>query len=89
MIKRELAKDPELKNESWDRFLPKFRQTTTKKVKKAKFKKKEYTPFPPPQTESKVTQIILVKSYLPRHCFPMHNFFYASGSIRCVLFIEI
>lgn len=55
MIKRELAKDPELKNESWDRFLPKFRQTTTKKVKKAKFKKKEYTPFPPPQTESKVT----------------------------------
>ena len=64
MIKRELAKDPELKNESWDRFLPKFRQTTTKKVKKAKFKKKEYTPFPPPQTESKVTQIILLQIIL-------------------------
>ena len=70
MIKRELAKDPELKNESWDRFLPKFRQTTTKKVKKAKLKKKEYTPFPPPQTESKVTQITLVQIILTKTLLP-------------------
>lgn len=59
MIKRELAKDPELKNESWDRFLPKFTQRNAKKVKKSKFKKKEYTPFPPPQMESKVIILLI------------------------------
>ena len=56
MIKRELAKDPELKNESWDRFLPKFKQKNVKKLKKPQMKKKEYTPFPPPQPESKASK---------------------------------
>lgn len=56
MIKQQLAKDPALKNESWDRFLPKFKSKTISKRRKP-FKqrtKKEYTPFPPPQQPSKV-----------------------------------
>jgi ribosomal RNA assembly protein len=58
MIKRELAKDPTLANESWDRFLPNFKKRTLSKRHKP-FKvidksKKNYTPFPPPQEKSKV-----------------------------------
>ena len=55
MIKRELAKDPALARENWDRFLPKFHKTNVPRRKPAKRKeKKVYTPFPPPQPESKV-----------------------------------
>jgi len=55
MIKRELAKDPTLQNESWDRFLPKFKkQNVQPKKKPVEQAKKEYTPFPPPQQPSKV-----------------------------------
>jgi len=56
MIKRELAKDPELKEQNWERFLPKFkkRNVKAKKSKEEKKEKKTYTPFPPPQQPSKV-----------------------------------
>jgi len=63
MIMRELAKDPKLKNEDWNRFLPRFqkknvkrrvpRQTQLEKEKGAK-KKRVYTPFPPAQAPSKI-----------------------------------
>jgi ribosomal RNA assembly protein len=58
MIKRELAKDPELANQSWDRFLPNFKKRSTTK-RRVPFKvtdksKKVYTPFPPPQQKSKI-----------------------------------
>ena len=58
MIKRELANDPNLKNESWDRFLPHFKRRTLSKRKKplkiTDKSKKPYTPFPPPREKSKV-----------------------------------
>lgn len=56
MIKRELAKDPKLKDEDWNRFLPKFKNKNISKRKQPKVKKikKEYTPFPPPMPLSKI-----------------------------------
>ncbi|KAJ6648796.1 KRR1 small subunit processome component like [Pseudolycoriella hygida] len=56
MIKRELMNDPNLKNEDWSRFLPKFKNKNISNRKKPKNnkKKKEYTPFPPPMPLSKI-----------------------------------
>ncbi|XP_072257484.1 KRR1 small subunit processome component homolog [Pyxicephalus adspersus] len=60
MIKRELSKDPELRTKSWDRFLPQFKHKNVSKRKEPKKKKikKEYTPFPPPQPDSKIDKEI-------------------------------
>lgn len=58
MIRRELAKDPELVNESWDRFLPHFKKRTLNKRRKphniTDKSRKTYTPFPPRQEPSKI-----------------------------------
>lgn len=61
MIKRELSKDPKLKNENWERFLPKFsgKNISKRKQPKKKVEKKAYTPFPPSQLESKVRMVRL------------------------------
>ncbi|KAK8830677.1 hypothetical protein WA577_004405 [Blastocystis sp. JDR] len=60
MIKRELAKDPSMKNENWDRFLPKFKKENKPEKKKAPIVPKKYTPFPPENhiTPSKIDKQI-------------------------------
>jgi ribosomal RNA assembly protein len=54
MIKKELAKKPDLANESWDRFLPQFSKRNPKRSKKIKKEEKEYNPFPPEQLPRKI-----------------------------------
>ncbi|XP_066525664.1 KRR1 small subunit processome component homolog [Hoplias malabaricus] len=71
MIKRELANDPELRVQNWERFLPKFKhkhvsKRQQSKQKKPKKTKKEYTPFPPPQPESKIDQELATGEFFLR-----------------------
>ncbi len=55
MIRKELEKDPLLKNENWDRFIPKIQKKNVNGGKKKVVREeKEYTPFPPTQTPRKV-----------------------------------
>ncbi|KAF5282003.1 hypothetical protein FQA39_LY00527 [Lamprigera yunnana] len=65
MIKRELAKDPKLKNENWERFLPRFvnQNVNKRKQPRKKREKKPYTPFPPAQTESKIDKMLASGEY--------------------------
>ncbi|XP_047404911.1 KRR1 small subunit processome component homolog isoform X2 [Sciurus carolinensis] len=65
MIKRELAKDSELRSQSWERFLPHFKHKNVNKRKEPKKKtvKKAYTPFPPPQPESQIDRELASGEY--------------------------
>ncbi len=56
MIKRELLKDPKLREENWERFLPKFEHKVLSKRKQPRKQntKAAYTPFPPAQPLSKI-----------------------------------
>jgi len=65
MIKRELVKNPELKNEMWNRFLPVYKSKSLSKRKQPlkKKKKKPYTPFPPEQPESKLDKELASGEY--------------------------
>ncbi|KAJ3684770.1 hypothetical protein LUZ61_013934 [Rhynchospora tenuis] len=54
LMKRELAKNPALANENWDRFLPKFKKKNVQQKKVKTKEKKPYTPFPPPQPPSQM-----------------------------------
>ncbi|KAL9230863.1 hypothetical protein vseg_006158 [Gypsophila vaccaria] len=58
MVKRELANDPTLANESWDRFLPSFKKKNVQQKKAKGKEKKPYTPFPPPPQPSKVDKLL-------------------------------
>ena len=59
MIKRELEKDPKLRNESWDRFLPKFKSKNVQrpKIKKTRVQKPKQA-LPPPIKESKIDKAL-------------------------------
>ncbi|XP_011878951.1 PREDICTED: KRR1 small subunit processome component homolog [Vollenhovia emeryi] len=65
MLKRELAKNLKLKNENWERYLPKYNSKNISKRKQPRKKKekKPYTPFPPPQQESKLDKAIASGEY--------------------------
>ncbi|KAJ2725544.1 ribosomal RNA assembly protein krr1 [Coemansia sp. Benny D115] len=54
MIRKELASDPKLANESWDRFLPRFKKNNVKQKKPKLGKKKKKELFPPEPMPSKV-----------------------------------
>ncbi|PHT59774.1 hypothetical protein CQW23_02137 [Capsicum baccatum] len=56
MLKRELAKNPALASENWDKFLPQFKKKNVKQKKFNTKEKKPYTPFSSPQQPSKIDQ---------------------------------
>ena len=64
MLKHMLMKDETMKGQDWSRLLPKFKSKNVQsKVPLKRKKKKQYTPFPPPQQESKLDKELASGEY--------------------------
>lgn len=65
MEKHDLAKNPDMRNENWAPYLPQYKSKNINKRKQPLKKKikKEYTPFPPPQPESKIDKELASGEY--------------------------
>ncbi|RUS76390.1 hypothetical protein EGW08_015841 [Elysia chlorotica] len=65
MEKHDLAKNPDMKNQNWEPYLPQYKSKNISKRKQPlkKKKKKAYTPFPPPQAESKIDKELASGEY--------------------------
>ncbi|KFD64602.1 hypothetical protein M514_23204 [Trichuris suis] len=63
MLKKELMKDPKLANESWDRFLPKFRKKLTSLKRQSKKRKLARSSLPSTSASSKVDQELETGEY--------------------------
>ena len=61
MIKKELEKDPAMKNENWDKYLPKYKKKNvqTKKPKASKVVKKKTKTLFPPQPQPRKEDLLM------------------------------
>lgn len=59
MIRRELEKDPEMKNENWDRFLPHFKKQNHKRKTIKRVKKKKSIDFDKPHFPPRKVDMLL------------------------------
>ncbi|KAK3733624.1 hypothetical protein RRG08_063294 [Elysia crispata] len=65
MEKHDLAKNPDMKYQNWEPYLPQYKSKNISKRKQPLKKKKKnaYTPFPPPQPESKIDKELASGEY--------------------------
>jgi ribosomal RNA assembly protein len=59
MIRRELEKDPELKDQNWERFLPHFKKRNVQRKKAQKVKKKKTKEVFPPQPQPRKEDLMM------------------------------